>query len=440
MDKISVFWFRRDLRLNDNHALYEALRSGCKVLPLFIFDREILDELEYPEDKRVSFIHHTLNDLQNTLNEFGSSIYVDHGKPEEIFSNLLERCPIHAVYTNRDYEPRAIERDARIKSLLNAQGIAFHTFKDQVIFEKDEVVKEDGGRYVVFTPYSRVWKKRLIDHPVPNYPSEKYLEAIQNSWKFALPSLESMGFRKASCSFPPKIVSDNRIREYDKVRDFPFLAGTSRYSVHFRFGTISIREKVNEALKLNEKFLNELIWRDFYQMILASFPHVVDRAFKPAYDGIEWRNDPEEFETWCQGKTGYPLVDAGMRELNETGFMHNRVRMVTASFLCKHLLIDWRWGEAYFAQKLLDFDLASNNGGWQWAAGSGVDAAPYFRVFNPELQLIKFDPSGLYVKKWVSEWGSPDYPAPMVEHDYARKRCLETYKRVLNADFPAIKR
>lgn len=428
MDKICVFWFRRDLRLHDNHGLYEALRSGYKVLPFFLFDREILDELEDPADKRINFIHQTLSTIQKKLNKLDSSILVLYGKPVEAFQSLVEQYAIHAVYTNRDYEPRAIERDDRIKAFLKERGIAFHSYKDQVIYEKDEVTKEDGSPYVMFTPYSKIWKKRLREHPLRSFPSEKLLASLQTAWKFDMPEMKSMGFNPASCTFPPPSVSENRIREYDKTRDFPFLAATTRYSVHFRFGTISIREKVKEALKLNEKFLNELIWRDFYHMILAAFPHVAERAFKPVYDGIVWRNDPEEFQAWCMGKTGYPFVDAGMRELNETGFMHNRVRMVTASFLCKHLLIDWRWGEAYFAQKLLDFDLASNNGGWQWAAGTGVDAAPYFRVFNPELQQKKFDPSGLYIKKWVKEWGTPEYPIPIVEHDFARKRCIEVYR------------
>ncbi len=428
MDKICVFWFRRDLRLHDNHGLYEALRSGYKVLPFFLFDREILDELDDPADKRVNFIHQTLGTLQHQLNELNSSVFVAYGKPLEAFQSLLARYPVHAVYTNRDYEPRAIKRDAAIHTLLKAEGIAFHSYKDQVIFEKDEVLKEDGSPYAMFTPFSKAWKKRLVEHPIRRYPSEKLMASLQTEWKFEIPALNSLGFNEATCSFPPNGVSENRIREYDKTRDFPFLSGTSRYSVHFRFGTISIREKVKEALELNEKFLHELIWRDFYQMILAAFPHVAERAFKPIYDGIAWRNDTQEFQAWCEGKTGYPLVDAGMRELNETGFMHNRLRMVTASFLCKHLLIDWRWGEAYFAQKLLDFDLASNNGGWQWAAGSGVDAAPYFRVFSPELQQKKFDPSGLYIKKWVKKWGTGHYPSPIIDHAFARKRCIDVYR------------
>ncbi|MHB1278003.1 MAG: cryptochrome/photolyase family protein [Bacteroidia bacterium] len=428
MDKICLFWFRRDLRLHDNHGLYEALRSGYKVLPFFLFDREILDELEDTADKRVNFIHQTLSTLQHQLNELNSSVFVAYGKPVEAFQSLVAQFPVHAVYTNRDYEPRAIKRDAAIHSLLKEQGIAFHSYKDQVIFEKDEVLKPNGTPYVVFTPYSNGWKKRLGEHPIRSYPSENHLASLQTHWKFELPKLESFGFKQASFTIPPNSVSENRIREYDKTRDFPFLAGTSRYGVHFRFGTISIREKVKEALHLNETFLNELIWRDFYQMILATFPFVATRSFKPAYDGIAWRNDPGEFRAWCQGKTGYPLVDAGMRELDETGFMHNRVRMVTAGFLCKHLLIDWQWGEAWFAQKLLDFDLASNNGGWQWAAGSGVDAAPYFRVFNPEMQQKKFDPSGLYIKRWIKEWGTPLYPSPIVKHEQARKRCIEVYR------------
>lgn len=431
MDKICLFWFRRDLRLADNHGLFQALKSGNKVLPLFIFDTTILEKLEDKKDARVTFIHQTLLELKKAIGEHGSDLLVEHGTPVEVFEKLLNQYPLASVYCNRDYEPQAIKRDQAVADLLAERGCAFKDFKDQVIFEMDEVVKENGEPYTVYTPYSKSWKKKLIEQPIVSYPSEDHLNELQKTWTFDFPNLANMGFEETETSFPSIEVPQKRIANYHLNRDIPSIEGTSRLSIHFRFGTVSIREKAKKASQLNEKYFNELIWRDFYQMILSHFPRVVGEAFKPAYDAIVWRNNEKEFKAWCEGKTGYPLVDAGMRELNQTGFMHNRVRMVVASFLCKHLLIDWRWGEAYFAAKLLDFDLASNNGGWQWAAGSGVDAAPYFRVFNPYLQQEKFDPQYLYVKKWVKEYGSSAYPKPIVEHTFARNRCLEAYKSAL---------
>ncbi len=427
--QIAVFWFRRDLRFEDNAGLYHALRGGLPVLPLFIFDKNILDDLEDRDDARVTYIH----DRIRLLGEQGSGIWVEYGEPVAVWKNLLSRFDIGAVYANRDYEPYAKDRDAAVEALLQAKGIPFHTYKDQVVFQFDEVLKDDGTPYTVFTPYSRKWKARLKEEGIPHFPSENLLD---NFWEEAprqpAVSLEEMGFTRSLLEIPPLSVSQGLIRHYDKTRDFPAIQGTSRLGVHFRFGAVSVREKASKAWELNETFLNELIWRDFYSMILANFPHVVSGPFKKAYEAIEWRNNQAEFEAWCEGKTGYPIVDAGMRELNATGYMHNRVRMITASFLTKHLLIDWRWGEAYFARKLLDFDLASNNGGWQWAAGCGTDAAPYFRVFNPQAQQEKFDPELKYVKKWVPEYGTSRYPKPIVGHKIARERCLATYKQALS--------
>lgn len=445
MQALTLFWFRRDLRLQDNAGLYHALKSKFPVLPLFIFDTEILDELDDPQDARVSFLHQCLQDLQTQLQQLGSSMLVRYGKPSEIWAQILEEFAIAEVYTNHDYEPRAIQRDEQVRAMLSERHIPFYSFKDQVIFEKLEVTKADGGPYTVFTPYSRTWKNKLLsrmEEPdgagaeagsfyLKPYPCEKYFANFLQIEPLPLPALSAMGFHPSTIEIPANSVSRGLIKTYDKTRDFPYLLGTSRLGIHFRFGTISIREKARRALELNETFLNELIWRDFYAQILANFPHVAKGSFRPEYDRIEWRNDEKEFEKWCQGKTGYPIVDAGMRELNRTGFMHNRVRMITASFLTKHLLIDWRWGEAYFAKKLLDFDLASNNGGWQWAAGCGTDAAPYFRVFSPAAQQEKFDPEYKYVRRWVPEYGTAAYPKPMVDHKFARERCLEVYKIAL---------
>jgi deoxyribodipyrimidine photo-lyase len=339
-----------------------------------------------------------------------------------------------AVFCNRDYEPYALKRDSKIETLLTDTGIQFKTYKDHVIFESHEILKDDGTPYVVYTPYSRKWKAKLLENGMDSYPTENHFEAFNTIELGDSISLNEMGFEKSEIPFPAKSTTLGIIQRYDEQRDFPAIKGTSTLSIHFRFGTISIRDKVAKGLKSNEKWLNELIWRDFYSQILAHFPRVIDGCFRPKYDFIEWRNNEDEFQAWCDGKTGYGLVDAGMRELNKTGFMHNRVRMVVSSFLTKHLLIDWRWGEAYFAEKLLDFELASNNGGWQWAAGSGVDAAPYFRIFNPYTQVEKFDKQHTYIKKWVPEWGTENYPTEIVEHKFARERCLAVYKDALSQE------
>jgi deoxyribodipyrimidine photo-lyase len=432
MDTIAIHWHRRDLRLEDNAALYKALTSGLKVLPVFVFDKHILDRLENPKDQRVLFIHQELRELKKSLNKLGSDLWVHYGTPQSAFEGLLKKYSIAKVFTNRDYEPYAKERDSAMHQFFQEKQIEFIGAKDHVIFEKSEVVKDDGLPYTVFTPYSKKWKSRLLSFPIETYPSEKYQDAFLKCSNFELPSLKSMGFEEFEEDFPDKTVDNALLSKYKDQRDIPAVRGTSRLSVHLRFGTVSIRSLALQGAQQSESWLNELIWRDFYQMIIHHFPESVDHEFKSKYAGIPWRNNEAEFKAWCEGKTGYPLVDAGMRELNRTGFMHNRVRMVVASFLTKHLLIDWRWGERYFAEKLIDFELASNVGGWQWASGTGCDAAPYFRVFNPESQLKKFDPDYKYVKRWVPEFGSPSYPKPIVDHKMARQRALDTYKSHLS--------
>ncbi|MGC3947668.1 MAG: deoxyribodipyrimidine photo-lyase [Chryseolinea sp.] len=421
-----VFWFRRDLRLKDNAGLYHALKENSKVVPIFIFDTAILNQLEDEADARVEFILSSLAVLQKDLIEFESSLVVFHGDPAKLFESMKARV----VYTNHDYEPYAIERDKAVGKILESRGGALKTFKDQVIFDRHEVVKGDGKPYTIFTPYSKVWKAKLNPFYVKSFPSEKYAGSLAKLKARALPSLKDIGFVATGREFPPRVIPKGIISSYNETRDFPAIRGTTRLSVHLRFGTVSIRQLVRIAMKENQVWLNELIWREFYQMILFHFPQVQNHSFRPVYDKIEWRNDEKDFDAWCNGRTGYPLVDAGMRELNETGFMHNRVRMVTASFLTKHLLIDWRWGEAYFGRKLLDYDLASNNGGWQWAAGTGSDAAPYFRVFNPTLQARRFDPEFEYIMHWVPEFMSDDYGKPIVVHEFARERAIRAYGKV----------
>lgn len=429
----TLFWFRRDLRLEDNAGLHHALKHSGNVLCVFIFDTAILDLLEDQHDARVEFILNSLHVLQQDLEKHGSSLLVIHSDPVDFFSKVAPK----AVFANHDYEPYARTRDARVAELLRARGAPFYTFKDQVIFEKSEVVKDDGTPYTVFTPYSRKWRRTLATEHLHAWNVSALSDRFKRIGPLELPSLTDLGFLPSGIEFPPRAIKQSIIEQYHEQRNFPAVAGTTRLSVHLRFGTVSIRKLARLAQTKNETWLNELIWRDFYHMILWHFPHIQHRAFKPAYDRIAWRNNPTEFAAWCEGRTGYPIVDAGMRELNSTGFMHNRVRMIVASFLTKHLLIDWRWGEAYFAKKLLDFDLAANNGGWQWAASSGCDAAPYFRVFNPMLQTEKFDPDQTYTKKWVPELGTAHYPAPIVDHGFARKRALEVYQEAVSKPQPA---
>jgi deoxyribodipyrimidine photo-lyase len=427
----ALFWHRRDLRIHDNAGLFKALEQSSEVIPVFIFDRTILDLLP-KNDQRVLFIHQELNKVKQAYRSLGSDMVVLYGDPKVEISNLARKYNANAVYTNRDYEPNAIARDQVIFEELKAAQIAFIGAKDQVIFEKNEVTKDDGLPYTIYSPYARKWKAKLSADHFNTFPTEKHTASLHQFETEALITLEKMGFEPHQFqSFPQNTTPSAIIKKYHEQRDLPAVLGTSRLSLHLRFGTISIRALAKEALALNEKYLNELIWRDFYQMILFHFPHTVSNAFKAPYDRIVWENDEMQFNAWCEGKTGYPMVDAGMRELNETGFMHNRVRMVVASFLTKHLLIDWRWGERYFAEKLLDFELASNIGGWQWAAGCGCDAAPYFRVFNPEAQQKKFDPKFEYIQKWIPEFGTPTYPKPIVDHRMARERVLDRFKTAL---------
>lgn len=423
-DKITVFWFRRDLRLTDNRGLSEALKGPHPVLPLFIFDENILEELE-PDDPRVSFIYDNLRSLSEELVAQGSGLLVKKGKPAQVWRDLLKEYAIVAVYANEDYEPYARRRDAEVADVLQKSGVAFRRWKDQVVFRPDEVLKQDGTPYSVFTPYKKAWLRRLSEFP------EALSEARGRSSGFlrgvlAMPTLEELGFKRASVQVRPFTL--DFVEQYEEVRNYPALDRTSSLSPHLRFGTVSVREIVRQTMGA-PAFVAELIWREFFMQILWHFPESVQHNFRRKYDGVQWRNDAAEFEKWKRGQTGYPLVDAGMRQLNATGTMHNRVRMVVAGFLCKHLLIDWRWGEAYFARKLLDYEMASNVGNWQWAAGTGCDAAPYFRIFNPAEQLKKFDPEWRYVKQWVPEIGTSAYPVPMVEHAFARKRAIEAYKR-----------
>lgn len=427
--KISICWFRRDLRLHDNAAFYHALKGSNPVLPAFIFDTNILDELP-AKDKRVVFIHQTLSKLHVELQQKGSSLYVSHATPLDAFKKMCETFNVKEVFINHDYEPYAKERDSKIDDFLSQQNIPLHTYKDQVIFEKSEILNTSGQPYKVYTPYSKTWKQKYEREQPTSFNSEENLPNLLKTEPFDVPSLEEIGFQQVGIRIPEPDIDEITIRHYDERRNIPAVSGTSRISIHLRFGTVSIRRLVNLAKRLNEKWLNELIWREFYMMILHHFPYVVHRSFKKKYDHIQWRNNEKEFEHWCRGRTGYPIIDAGMRQLNETGWMHNQVRMITASFLTKDLLIDWRWGEAYFAEKLLDYELASNNGNWQWVAGTGCDAAPYFRIFNPTRQAEKIDPEQNYIKKWIKDF-HPGYLPPVVGHQFARKRALNVYKKIL---------
>lgn len=428
-DKISVFWFRRDLRLSDNHGLFKALESAEKVLPVFIFDTEILSKLENKKDKRVDFILQVLQILNKFLEKSGKSIKILQGQPITVFKELSEKYEIEKIFCNEDYEPSAIKRDLEIKEVLYQKNIKFESFKDQVHFHKDDILKADGTPYSIYTPYSKQWLLKYEAEKVKFYPSEKFLHHFIDVEKQEI-YLEDIGFEKTDYRFEIPKINRSILKTYHETRNYP-TTSTSEMSIHLRFGTISVRKLAAEARSLNETYLRELIWREFFMQILYHYPKVVTESFKRKYDNVEWLYDEELLNKWQKGKTGYPIVDAGMRELNETGFMHNRVRMVCASFFTKHLLMDWRIGEAYFAEKLLDYDLSANNGNWQWSAGTGCDSAPYFRVFNPEEQQKKFDPDFKYIKKWVKEFGTTSYPMPIVEHKFARLRALETYKKGL---------
>jgi deoxyribodipyrimidine photo-lyase len=441
MNDISLFWLRRDLRLSDNMGLYQALTYGLPVLPVFIFDANILSKLENKEDARVTFIFDQISKLKSEISSIGGNLLVAYGNPVDVIDKITDNLRVKAVFTNKDYEPYAVQRDFDVKNRLFQKAISFHSFKDHVIFEEKEILSKSGGTpYTVFTPYSKSWKEKFYhslqsaeDSALRNYHSFSLLK--DNLLKAHIVqepiSLESMSFKRSPLRIPPAHINLELVKNYTQNRDFPYLNGTSRLGIHLRFGTIGIRELGREIFQINETFLNELIWRDFYSQILFNFPFVERKSFKPNYDAIQWRNNREDFECWKSGNTGFPLVDAGMRELNATGFMHNRIRMLTASFLTKNLLIDWRWGEHYFAEKLLDFDLASNNGGWQWAAGSGTDAAPYFRIFSPEAQTLKFDSKYQYIKKWIPEFGTRQYANPIIDIKKSKERCLSAYQQAL---------
>ena len=422
--EVSFFWFRRDLRLEDNAGLFHALQSQYPVVPIFIFDEVILDKLP-KDDARVGFIHENLSKINEELIQIDSSILVVRGKTLEVWDSLSKEYNIKEVFFNKDYEPYATKRDTEISKYLENNNIVCHTVKDQVIFEEKEITKADGLPYTVYTPFKNKWLEKYKSlAPIQEFDINAHYANFFKS-NFVFPTLKQIGFKESSI----KVKAHNLkfISNYQDIRDFPAMDKTSYLSPHLRFGTVSVRKLVNWASRKNDVFLSELIWREFFMQILYNFPKVANHNFKSAYDGIQWRNDEEDFKRWCAGKTGYPMVDAGMRQLNETGYMHNRVRMVVASFLCKHLLIEWQWGEAYFAEKLLDYDMSANVGNWQWAAGTGCDAAPYFRVFNPEIQQKKFDENEIYVRKWIKEFDL-GYGKPMVEHAMARDRAIATYK------------
>jgi len=432
MDTVNILWLRRDLRLEDNTALNAALKASNDNLPvqcLFIFDRNILSDLPV-DDARVGFIYSRLSEIHKKLQGYGASLHIKIGKPLEVWAELLSEYSVSAVYYNRDYEPYALKRDKAVNDLLAKKGVAVNTYKDHVIFEPTQILKNDGLPYTVFTPYKKKWLSEYFTKgkQLSSYEGTAKTSFVKNNIGF--PTLKVIGFKNNSIKVPPPVY--DVIASYEKLRDYPAQDATGRFGPHLRFGTISIRELVRYAESKNETFLSELIWREFFTQILYHFPHVTDNNFRDKYNYVQWKNDLNEFEKWSRGETGYPMVDAGMRQLNETGYMHNRVRMITAGFLTKHLLIDWRWGEAYFAEKLLDFEPASNNGNWQWAAGTGCDAAPYFRIFNPETQHKKFDPQSDYIKQYIPEYGTSKYPRPMVEHKHARQRALSAFKQAID--------
>jgi deoxyribodipyrimidine photo-lyase len=430
---LSIFWFRRDLRLHDNAGLHEALRSGHAVLPVFIFDKHILDKLNDGQDARVTFIHKTISELRKELEASGGTLHVAFGDPVQVFQELTENHAIGAVYTNHDYEPYASERDRQVRDLLQRAGIAFHTYKDQVIFERDEIMTGSGTPYKVYTPYKNAWLRKFSQALLNPYPSKQHLDKLAKVTARAIPTLQEMGFEKSATRLPKPSLSPMLLENYAAKRDLPALDATSHVSPFLRFGLLSVREAVARAREHSEVWLQELIWREFFMQLLYHFPDSATNSFAPKFRHIRWRNNEEEFQQWCDGKTGFALVDAGMRQLNATGFMHNRVRMVVASFLVKDLLIDWRWGEAYFAEKLLDYEMSSNVGNWQWAAGTGADAQPYFRVFNPNSQVTKFDKEEAYIRQWIPEYGTDAYPKPMVDHAMARERAVAAFKKSIAA-------
>lgn len=426
---LSIFWFRRDLRLHDNTGLYEALRSGHPILPVFIFDKQILDKLDDEQDSRITFIYETVSRLRRELEANGGTLKVVYGEPLQVFKELIETHKIASVYANHDYEPYAQERDQAIGSLLKEHNSAFYTYKDQVVFERDEIMTGSGTPYKVYTPYKNAWLKKFKEKQPVSYPSEQHLDKLAQIDSGAIPTLHEMGFKKSAIQVPQPILTPSLLENYGAKRDFPALDATSHVSAYLRFGLLSVRQLVTKALSHSDVWLQELIWREFFMQLLYHFPESAIESFATKFREIRWRNNEDEFARWCEGRTGFALVDAGMRQLNATGFMHNRVRMVVASFLVKDLLIDWRWGEAYFAEKLLDYEMASNVGNWQWAAGTGADAQPYFRVFNPDNQVAKFDKEKAYIRQWVPEFDTPAYPIPMVDHALARDRAVAAFKK-----------
>jgi deoxyribodipyrimidine photo-lyase len=432
MKKLTVFWFRRDLRLDDNKGLYEALIGGNKVLPVFIFDTDITSKLK-KDDARLTFIYNALSVINDIIRGHNCRVGLYMGTPKNVIKKIIRNFPIEKVIVNHDYEPYALKRDSEISSFLKEEGVVFETHKDQVIYEKNEITKDDGKPYVVYTPYSRKWLAKFDEKCIDYFPSERHLDKFYTKSPLPELTMNDLGFMESNITPKPFTFDNKTIDQYEETRNFPNIDSTSRLGVHLRFGTQSIRKLVKKSSEReNNIFLKELIWREFFMQIIWHFPYTVNRCFKKQYDRVDYINDEKDFEKWCNGKTGYPLIDAGMRQLNETGFMHNRVRMLVASFLCKHLLIDWRWGEAYFAEKLFDYEQSSNVGNWQWSAGCGVDAAPYFRIFNPHEQIKKFDKNLEYISKWVKDYNSPTYPNQIVEHKTARERCLITYKAALN--------
>ena len=473
----ALVWFRRDLRDFDHAALYHALKAHTHVYCAFVFDTDILDALPDRADRRVEFIWESVRELQQALRSQGGDLIVLHACAKEAIPALAVKLKASAVYSNRDYEPAAVARDAEVAAKLANHDIAFHQYKDQVIFEQDEVLTQAGKPYGVFTPYKNAHLKKLNDFYLQAYPVDRYRQHLAAADKTDMPTLESMGFARtnlAEMKLPTGMSGgqqlfaefQERMARYKDARDFPAVKGPSYLSVHLRFGTVSIRHLARTAWQQHnagaETWLNELIWRDFYFQVLHHHPQVAaGRAFKLEFDAIAFPNQQALFDAWCEGRTGYPLVDAAMRQLNQTGYMHNRLRMVTASFLVKDLLIDWRWGERYFAERLIDFDLAANNGGWQWAASTGCDAQPWFRIFNPVTQSEKFDAQGKFIRKYVPElaachekeihapWLMPplrqqslglvigkDYPAPVVEHSVQREKALALYKNASSTALP----
>ena len=433
MVEASIFWFRRDLRIDDNPGLYEALANSKNVIPIFIFDTNIIDNLP-SDDNRIKFIWHSLSLLNERLKEVGSKLNIFKGNPLEVFKKIILKYRLISVYVNRDYEKYSIKRDKEINTFLNENKIAFNASKDHVFFEPNEILKSDGTPYTVFTPYSKKWFEKFYSEKLPQYQIKNLVDNFFKTNYKPIMSLSEIGFSDDEIKFEKFNLGDELIKNYNSKRDFPYLNSTSKIGPYLRFGLISVREVGKKTIekKFDQSFLRQLIWRDFYIQIFFHFPDSENENFKPAYDKIIWLNEEEKFEKWCAGETGYPIVDAGMKELNATGFMHNRVRMIAASFLCKHLLIHWKKGESYFAKKLLDYEMASNVGNWQWVAGTGVDAAPYFRLFNPEIQMKKFDPQKVYIKKWLPKYDPENYLEPIIDHNYARERCLNAYKIALN--------